>query len=295
MTLIDVNISTIGPLTNASNMEQVESDLVWDGESWTNATLPDDMVFGEAQIISISVYSLLFVVSSVLNLNVLANLLLARKNVGLSRLNTLLLQLVLADLSVTFFLMPLEIIWAATVSWKGGDLLCRICSFFRIFGLFLSSNIVICISIDRFLAILKPFSVRSSSSRINRMLFMAWFLAVVLSLPQCWVFHLQYHPDHPWYGQCVTFGSFESRHGEFLYFFMGMIFLYILPLLVILFTYGGIVFHLHQKGITITKSNFTDESNLKLQNAKLNTIKITLTLVGVFLACWTPYYVICIW
>lgn len=29
--------------------------------------------------------------------------------------------------------------------------------------------------------------------------------------------------------------------------------------------------------------------------AKLNTIKITLTLVGVFLACWTPYYVICIW
>ena len=29
--------------------------------------------------------------------------------------------------------------------------------------------------------------------------------------------------------------------------------------------------------------------------AKLNTIKITLTLVGVFLACWTPYYVICLW
>ena len=29
--------------------------------------------------------------------------------------------------------------------------------------------------------------------------------------------------------------------------------------------------------------------------AKLNTIKITMTLVGVFLACWTPYYVLCIW
>lgn len=101
MTLIDVNISTIGPLTNATNMEHVESDFVWDGEAWTNATLPEDMVFGEAQIISITVYSLLFVVSSVLNLNVLANLLLARKNVGLSRLNTLLLQLVLADLSVS--------------------------------------------------------------------------------------------------------------------------------------------------------------------------------------------------
>ena len=27
----------------------------------------------------------------------------------------------------------------------------------------------------------------------------------------------------------------------------------------------------------------------------MNTIRITLTLVGVFLACWTPYYVICLW
>ena len=47
-------------------------------------------------------------------------------------------------------MMPLEIIWAITVSWWAGDILCRVCSFFRIFGLFLSSNIVVCISIDRY-------------------------------------------------------------------------------------------------------------------------------------------------
>ena len=29
--------------------------------------------------------------------------------------------------------------------------------------------------------------------------------------------------------------------------------------------------------------------------AKMNTIKITIALVGAFLACWTPYYVMCIW
>ena len=46
-------------------------------------------------------------------------------------------------------MMPLEIAWAITVSWWAGDLLCRLCSFFRIFGLFLSSNIVVCISVDR--------------------------------------------------------------------------------------------------------------------------------------------------
>ena len=53
------------------------------------------------QVISITVYSCLFVASSVMNLNVLANLLRAKRHVGLSRLNHLLLQLVLADLLVS--------------------------------------------------------------------------------------------------------------------------------------------------------------------------------------------------
>ena len=50
---------------------------------------------------------------------------------------------------VTFLMMPLEIVWAMTVSWWAGDFVCRMCSFFRIFGLFLSSNVVVCISVDR--------------------------------------------------------------------------------------------------------------------------------------------------
>ena len=40
------------------------------------------------------------VMSAALNLHVLSNLMAARRSVGLSRLNTLLLQLVLADLLV---------------------------------------------------------------------------------------------------------------------------------------------------------------------------------------------------
>ena len=56
----------------------------------------------------------------------------------------------------------------------------------------------------------------------------------------------RYHPEFPWYGQCVTFGAFSSRSAEFLYFLLGMVFLYALPLLVIVVTWGGIVFHLHR-------------------------------------------------
>ena len=64
-------------------------------------TLPPDMVFGDAQIISIAAYTPLFLISATLNLRVLGNLLRVKERSGLSRLNQLLLHLVLADLSVS--------------------------------------------------------------------------------------------------------------------------------------------------------------------------------------------------
>ena len=69
-------------------------------ESALNGTLPPDMVFGDAQIISIAAYTPLFIISASLNLRVLGNLLRTKERSGLTRLNQLLLHLVLADLSV---------------------------------------------------------------------------------------------------------------------------------------------------------------------------------------------------
>ena len=43
------------------------------------------------------------------------------------------------------------------------------------------------------------------------MLAVAWGMAVLLSLPQCFVFSLKFHPEYPWYGQCVTYGTFDTR------------------------------------------------------------------------------------
>lgn len=37
----------------------------------------------------------------------------------------MLTHLAIADLLVTFIMMPLEIGWAFTVSWRAGDFMCR--------------------------------------------------------------------------------------------------------------------------------------------------------------------------
>ena len=71
------------------------------GANITNNTLPADMTFGPAQIIRISAYTPLFFISAFLNLRVLRKLWRTKQIGGLSRLNQLLMHLVLADLFVS--------------------------------------------------------------------------------------------------------------------------------------------------------------------------------------------------
>ena len=71
------------------------------GANITNNTLPADMIFGAAQIIRISAYTPLFFISAFLNLRVLRKLWRTKQIGGLSRLNQLLMHLVLADLFVS--------------------------------------------------------------------------------------------------------------------------------------------------------------------------------------------------
>jgi hypothetical protein len=54
-----------------------------------------------------------------------------------------------AVFQVTFLTMPLEIGWNATLTWKAGDAMCRMMSFFRAFALYLFSFVIVCISLER--------------------------------------------------------------------------------------------------------------------------------------------------
>lgn len=96
--------------------------------------------------------SILFVISTIGNSTVLY-LLTKRRLRGPLRIDIMLMHLAIADLMVTFLLMPLEIAWAWTVQWRSTDLMCRLMSFFRVFGLYLSSFVMVCISLDRWVAL----------------------------------------------------------------------------------------------------------------------------------------------
>uniref|UniRef100_A0A182KFU5 G-protein coupled receptors family 1 profile domain-containing protein n=1 Tax=Anopheles christyi TaxID=43041 RepID=A0A182KFU5_9DIPT len=210
--------------------------------------MPIDMRFNSGHILSIMVYTTLMVFSATGNIKVLS-ILAQRKVRASSRINIMLAHLAIADLLVTFLMMPLEIGWAYTVRWTAGDVMCRVMAFFRTFGLYLSSFILICISVDRYFAVLKPLKVHEH--RAVLMIAAAWIMSGLCSLPQSFIFHLEGHPNITGYQQCVTYHYFEEEIYQIIYNVLVMCLMYTFPLIVILYCYGSIYYEIFTFNILI--------------------------------------------
>ncbi|XP_017041420.1 gonadotropin-releasing hormone receptor isoform X2 [Drosophila ficusphila] len=276
--------------------DQQEND--WPIANNTNGTfqLTKDMVFNDGHRLSITVYSILFVISTIGNSTVLY-LLTKRRLRGPLRIDIMLMHLAIADLMVTLLLMPMEIAWAWTVQWRSTDLMCRLMSFFRVFGLYLSSYVMVCISLDRYFAILKP--LKRSYNRGRIMLACAWLGSVVCSIPQVFLFHLEEHPGVKGYFQCVIFHSFRSDFDEKLYQLASMCSMYAFPLVMFIYCYGAIYLEIYRKSQRVLKDviaeRFRRSNDDVLSRAKKRTLKMTISIVIVFIICWTPYYTISMW
>lgn len=207
----------------------------------------NDMKLTRTNIITISVYSVLFALSSVFNLTILVML---KKNKFKEqfRIHKFIFNLIIADLMITFITIPLEIGWKYTVYWQAGDLACRLFQFLRPVGIYLASFIIISLCIDRYYAILHPLKIDNYKHRTNRMIYSSWILSFVCAIPQILVFSLKTHPVHRWYTQCMDF-KFQLTNESHPFLRIAFVFYQIfvstitffLPLLVILITYGCIL------------------------------------------------------
>ncbi|KAK3097808.1 hypothetical protein FSP39_013396 [Pinctada imbricata] len=145
-------------------------------------TIPNELRFNDDNLLAVISYTCMFVVAACGNLTVFITLF--RNRHVKSRVNQFILHLSIADLIVTFIMLPLEIIWNITVEWTAGDAACRTLMFFRILGLYLSSFILVAISLDRYFAIVHPLSLNDADKRGKIMLILAWTLSIVASVPQ---------------------------------------------------------------------------------------------------------------
>ena len=145
-------------------------------------TVPLEISFSSNNLVSVIAYSCLFVIAAVGNLTVFITLFRTRRRK--SRVNCFIMHLATADLIVTFIMLPLETVWHIVVAWRAGDFACRLLMFCRAFGFYLSSFILVAISLDRYFSIVHPLSIHDADKRGKLFLIFSWVLSVSSSLPQ---------------------------------------------------------------------------------------------------------------
>ncbi|CAJ0584181.1 unnamed protein product, partial [Mesorhabditis spiculigera] len=258
---------------------------------------PPDMSFTLPILLILVVYTVVFIIALVGN-GTMFLILCRNQLVKVRRVHSLLLHMNIAHLMVTFFYMPKEVLHNYMIAWNGGDFLCRTCKFFDVFGIALSANVLICISLDRFYSIFFPLYAMKARRSVQQMVVIAWIVSFVTSAPQFYLFRTTSHPCYPWFSQCVARNFIKEIPNVVVYWYsiVNIIQVYFAPLLVTVVCYSLILWKISHKNCG---KNENEKGGLlrrnggdNLQRARSRTLRMTFVVVSAFLFCWTPYAVI---
>ncbi|XP_049305337.1 cardioacceleratory peptide receptor isoform X1 [Bactrocera dorsalis] len=211
-----------------------------------------------------------------------------------SRMNYFIRQLAVADLSVGLLHVLTDIIWRITISWRAGNIACKLIRFSQVCVTYSSTYVLVAMSIDRYDAITHPMNFSKSWRRAKHLVTAAWVVSVIFSLPILFLYEEKLIQGQM---QCwIELGSPEAWQT---YMCLVATTLFILPALIISACYAIIVKTIWAKGSIFTSgercnNNVTSRrasSRGIIPRAKVKTVKMTFVIVIVFILCWSPYIV----
>ncbi|XP_023125905.2 putative gonadotropin-releasing hormone II receptor [Amphiprion ocellaris] len=215
-----------------------------------------------------------------------------------SHVRVLIINLTVADLLVTFIVMPVDAVWNITVQWLAGDFACRLLMFLKLQAMYSCAFVTVVISLDRQSAILNPLAINQARKRNRVMLSVAWSMSVALSVPQMFLFHnvTIIHPEN--FTQCTTRGSFVTHWHETAYNMFTFSCLFLLPLVIMITCYTRIFCEISKR--LKTDNLPSNEVHLRcsknnIPRARMKTLKMSIVIVLSFIICWTPYYLLGLW
>ncbi|UMM11565.1 hypothetical protein L5515_000785 [Caenorhabditis briggsae] len=262
---------------------------------------PPDIAINSSVISIVLTYLALFILAFIGNVTMFM-ILCRNQLVKVRRVHSLLLHMNIAHLLVTLVVMPKEILHNYMVAWFAGDIMCRVCKFFDVFGISLSMNVLICITLDRFYSIFFPLYAMRARKSVQRMVSIAWIVSLITSAPQLYLFKTAEHPCFAWYTQCVSLNFIGELSNDVVFYFsiINIIQVYIAPLIVTVICYSLILWKISRKTKLVGEKESEKSSELllrrngqnNLEKARSRTLKMTFVIVLAFISCWTPYSIL---
>uniref|UniRef100_A0A2C9LGM6 G-protein coupled receptors family 1 profile domain-containing protein n=1 Tax=Biomphalaria glabrata TaxID=6526 RepID=A0A2C9LGM6_BIOGL len=217
----------------------------------------------------------------------------------LTRVNSLILNLCVADLMVICISCLSQLVWEHLHRhWLAGDVMCRLVKMLQIFSVCASTNMLVVIAVDRHQAITAPLKKQFS---VMIMVSIGWGMALLCSTPMLYVFHLRY--DHI-KNMTVCENIFRSKdisHRQAFLTYAALV-NFLIPLIILCVCYIRIFLKIARKASdcrTSKRQSFkpgkihltSNTTSATLHSAKLKTLRMTVVIVSCFIVCGLPYFI----
>uniref|UniRef100_A0A0N5CG08 G_PROTEIN_RECEP_F1_2 domain-containing protein n=1 Tax=Strongyloides papillosus TaxID=174720 RepID=A0A0N5CG08_STREA len=244
------------------------------------------------QIIYITMFVFLITAAIVGNVTVVWIILFHKKMRTVT--NYYLLNLAIADISISILNTGFSGMYNLYYNWKFGSFYCAVNSLMGVTPICVSVFTMIVLSIDRYLAIVYPLRKRPGKSQTLAIIFLIWFLAILWGLPSFFASKVNKHffwdDEEKFLFEDETCSATNFPDGNqntsfFYKLYNNALFIiqYVLPLLILSFTYGKTV-------IVLRKSESIGDS-IQIDNimAKRKVANMLALIVVMFTFMWMPY------
>lgn len=193
--------------------------------------------------------------------------------------NYFIVNLALSDIIMAIFCIPFTFVANLMLNyWPFGELMCPVVCYLQIVSVFLSAYTLMAMSVDRYIVIVHPFRKRITTEYTLFIIIIIWILSLSIPIPTLFNARIEYYSNTS--GQCLE--TWEgNEEGRYAYSVGIMVLHYFAPMLVMMFCYTTIRYHIW------LKHNQKDDQNkrrLQLASAKQ---KVSMSISGLFLSTCT--------
>ena len=149
--------------------------------------------------------------------------------------------------------------------------------------------------IFRYEAICCPFRTRQSTSRVRRIITICWIASFLVAIPQLFIFKQSLMSGSSTKYRCASTG-YTAEWQRRVYFTIFTLYVLIIPVMCMTIWYARII-RVVTTSIKVWTQNLRGQTTAMSQTpltspARMKTAKLAMTIILVFVICWTPYMVV---
>ncbi|KAM9792206.1 prokineticin receptor 1-like [Neosynchiropus ocellatus] len=206
--------------------------------------------------------------------------------------NLLIANLAVSDVLVAAVCCPflLDYYVVKQLSWDHGLLLCASTNYLRTVSLYVSTNALLAIAADRYMAILHPLKPRMKHQTACCVILTVWIVPVLIAIPSAYMASQTTYPDHAG-GRghktfCAQIWPVDRQVYYRSYFLLVFALEFLVPVTAMAVCYVKIAKELWFKDVP----GFQTEQIRKRLHSRRRTVVVLILVLVAYVLCWAPYY-----